>query len=683
MSLNSSSSENEEDLENFFASLKKGKKQSKYCFSNDSLQDFLVDDSHEVTTHESSSDEDGNNENKKSKANTKSSKSLNRSFLSPIGTNCSQSSIYSTCDMPYASKGCQPAGASIDKSDSSVNCMYSDTMSEFDSESDFDSSLLNLLKKSGRINKKFNSKLNLDKTKSPQNFTKSSLVKYTTSPKITKSQPNNYKESDVSKNVSILVNDSKLSRFEKSHNISSVETDDITFSDNDDLDSSLMNMLEASGRIFKKHSERITNTCNLNTTINNSENDLESSLINMLHTNGKLKKSRSTINNVNTNINTCSLPFFSNETEKEYTLKENQLKNTSNSTLFSNITFFEPDNYKNNIETISDDSFIKTKPIVKQPSSSLFIEQNNSSFNALLDSSLALDKKNANKSSVSSINCLKTESSSIVVSPSKDNSKFLQQVYISSNDHNMSSKNNVKNKISSKNLHINVFNDAKERKMPEKHNTSCSSSDPEWLKEVENDILTKKKLKVPIQLPKSKFKTPSIFKNHKYSTPLFGKQEFDQDSYVSVTSSDDELSAQKESYETMKPSVDSITRKSKEVESEDEFISILDSLTTPKGNNRTPIAGSEKKKCKFKDCILRTVSDQKFSINRNNRDKFTKDMYKLLNESVFDNKLPSDMILEWSKKMTKTAGYCRQFSRTKTIKGIKCKEYDASISLSG
>ena len=682
MSSNLSSSENDEDLENFFSSLKKDKKQSKYCLSNDSLQDFLVDDSHEVTTLESSSDEGGNYVNEKIKTNTKSSKHLNRSFLSPIGTNYLQSNMYSTCDKPNKSVRCRSAEASVDKSDSSVNC--SDTKSEFDSESDFDSSLLNLLKKSGKIkSKKFNCKLNLDNTKSPEICTKSSLVKNTTSPKINKSEAKSYKESEVSKNISTLVHDSNLSRFEKSNNISSLETDDITFSDNDDLDSSLMNMLEASGRISKKCSKRITNTSNLNTAINNSEYDLDSSLINMLQTNGKLKKSRTTVNNLNTNINTCSLPSLTNETESEYTLKENRLKNISNSILFSNSSLSKSDNYKNSIKKISNDSFIKTKPILNQPSSFLSIKESNSSFNALLDNSLALGEKNENNNSSNPINCLKTKGNSVVISPSKDYSKSSQQVYISSDDENMSTKNNVKIKIATKKSHVEVFNDAKEIKMSEKHNTSCSSSDPEWLKEAESDILNKTKLKVPVRLPKSKFKTPSIFKNPKYSTPLFGRPVYDQDSYDSVTSTDDEFSAQKESYETPKPSVDSITRKSKEVESEDEFISILDSLRTPKGNNRTPIAGSEKKKCKFKDCILRNVSDQKFSINKNNRDKFTKDMYKFLNESVFDNKLPSDMILEWSKKMTKTAGYCRQLSRTKTIKGIKCKEYDASISLSG
>ena len=48
------------------------------------------------------------------------------------------------------------------------------------------------------------------------------------------------------------------------------------------------------------------------------------------------------------------------------------------------------------------------------------------------------------------------------------------------------------------------------------------------------------------------------------------------------------------------------------------------------------------------------------------RDTLIADLFKLFNETVFDNKLPSNLKITWNKRMTKTAGYCYYSISTET-----------------
>ena len=48
------------------------------------------------------------------------------------------------------------------------------------------------------------------------------------------------------------------------------------------------------------------------------------------------------------------------------------------------------------------------------------------------------------------------------------------------------------------------------------------------------------------------------------------------------------------------------------------------------------------------------------------RDTLIADLFKLFNETVFDNKLPSNLNITWNKRMTKTAGYCYYSISTQT-----------------
>lgn len=62
---------------------------------------------------------------------------------------------------------------------------------------------------------------------------------------------------------------------------------------------------------------------------------------------------------------------------------------------------------------------------------------------------------------------------------------------------------------------------------------------------------------------------------------------------------------------------------------------------------------------------------KKYKINfKNTKEELCKVLYKLYNEKIFDNRLPSDMSIEWNIRMRGTAGFCYNKKSTKTIGGI-------------
>jgi len=55
---------------------------------------------------------------------------------------------------------------------------------------------------------------------------------------------------------------------------------------------------------------------------------------------------------------------------------------------------------------------------------------------------------------------------------------------------------------------------------------------------------------------------------------------------------------------------------------------------------------------------------------KNNKEALCKELYKLYNEKVFDDKLPRDMPIEWNIRMRGTAGYCYNKKSMKSLSGI-------------
>lgn len=45
------------------------------------------------------------------------------------------------------------------------------------------------------------------------------------------------------------------------------------------------------------------------------------------------------------------------------------------------------------------------------------------------------------------------------------------------------------------------------------------------------------------------------------------------------------------------------------------------------------------------------------------RDELTRRLFELFNETVFDNQLQRDFSITWNNRLTRTAGYCRHFTR--------------------
>lgn len=55
---------------------------------------------------------------------------------------------------------------------------------------------------------------------------------------------------------------------------------------------------------------------------------------------------------------------------------------------------------------------------------------------------------------------------------------------------------------------------------------------------------------------------------------------------------------------------------------------------------------------------------------KNTKEKLCKELYKLYNEKVFDNKLPRDLSIEWNVRMRGTAGYCYNKKCVRSITGM-------------
>lgn len=62
---------------------------------------------------------------------------------------------------------------------------------------------------------------------------------------------------------------------------------------------------------------------------------------------------------------------------------------------------------------------------------------------------------------------------------------------------------------------------------------------------------------------------------------------------------------------------------------------------------------------------------KKYRLNyKHNKEELCKELYKLYNEKVFDNKLPQDMAIEWNVRMRGTAGYCYNKKSVKSLSGV-------------
>ncbi|XP_076176048.1 uncharacterized protein LOC143151112 [Ptiloglossa arizonensis] len=55
---------------------------------------------------------------------------------------------------------------------------------------------------------------------------------------------------------------------------------------------------------------------------------------------------------------------------------------------------------------------------------------------------------------------------------------------------------------------------------------------------------------------------------------------------------------------------------------------------------------------------------------KNSKENLCNHLYKLYNENVFDNKLPKDMLIEWSIRMRGSAGFCYNKKSLKTLGGV-------------
>lgn len=96
---------------------------------------------------------------------------------------------------------------------------------------------------------------------------------------------------------------------------------------------------------------------------------------------------------------------------------------------------------------------------------------------------------------------------------------------------------------------------------------------------------------------------------------------------------------------------------------------------TPAGRGRKRVQSSKKKlravcykkhgtrrtDCNIPGCFLRDIEKLKQYSGRNfkkNKDELVQRLYALINETVFDNKLPERLDIRWNKKMLRTAGLC-------------------------
>ncbi|NXR38639.1 ACRC protein, partial [Zosterops hypoxanthus] len=72
-------------------------------------------------------------------------------------------------------------------------------------------------------------------------------------------------------------------------------------------------------------------------------------------------------------------------------------------------------------------------------------------------------------------------------------------------------------------------------------------------------------------------------------------------------------------------------------------------------------AKTEKRSCSVPGCFLQDLSNPSshyVKYFKKNKEELAQKLYKLFNSTIFEQKLPEDMVITWNKKMRKTAGYC-------------------------
>lgn len=55
---------------------------------------------------------------------------------------------------------------------------------------------------------------------------------------------------------------------------------------------------------------------------------------------------------------------------------------------------------------------------------------------------------------------------------------------------------------------------------------------------------------------------------------------------------------------------------------------------------------------------------------KNRKEELCKELYKMYNKKVFDDKLPQDMPIEWNIRMRGTAGYCYNKKSVRSLSGV-------------
>ncbi|KFO71954.1 Acidic repeat-containing protein, partial [Cuculus canorus] len=91
-------------------------------------------------------------------------------------------------------------------------------------------------------------------------------------------------------------------------------------------------------------------------------------------------------------------------------------------------------------------------------------------------------------------------------------------------------------------------------------------------------------------------------------------------------------------------------------------------------------AKTEKKGCSVPGCFLQDLSNpasQYVKHFKKNKEELVQKLYSLYNNTIFEQKLPENMVILWNKKMRKTAGFCV----TGQTQGTEAKRY-ARIELS-
>ncbi|NWV23244.1 ACRC protein, partial [Origma solitaria] len=72
-------------------------------------------------------------------------------------------------------------------------------------------------------------------------------------------------------------------------------------------------------------------------------------------------------------------------------------------------------------------------------------------------------------------------------------------------------------------------------------------------------------------------------------------------------------------------------------------------------------AKTEKRVCSVPGCLLQDLSNPTshyVKYFKKNKEELAQKLYRLFNSTIFEQKLPEDMVIIWNKKMRKTAGYC-------------------------